>query len=67
MVFKGRIELLAQNKGRSRIFTPFGEATGVFTFCDGEECEFCTTAGNTFRLFCIDILGLEEYPTVPSE
>lgn len=62
-----RIKSLAESGGYCRIFTPFGEATGQFTACDGEDCTFLTLSGHSFRLFCVDVLGLTEDVTVPTK
>lgn len=56
-----RIIFLANSGGVCRIFTPFGEATGRFIFCDGEECHFLRQPGNIFKFYCVDVLGLEEF------
>lgn len=66
-MFHDRLTALVDSSDKCRIFTPFGEATGNVTFCDGEELHFTTDQGKSYRLYCIDILGLEEFPTVPPE
>ena len=66
-MFHDRLLVLAETKERCGIFTPFGRATGIVTFCDQEELHFKTDQGRTYRLYCVDVLALEEFSTVPSE
>lgn len=66
-MFCDRLTVLAETGDKCTILTPFGQATGKITFCDEEEVHFHTAQDKHYRLYCIDILGLEEFPTVPSE
>lgn len=66
-MFQDRLTVLAGTPDRCRIITPFGEASGTVTFCDGEEIHFRTDHGKLYRLYVIDIMALEEFPTVPHE
>ena len=64
-MFAERLMELFRTGARCRIFTVFGESTGTVGFCDGEELHSIGQGGNTFRLYCIDILQLEEFSSVP--
>ena len=67
-MFRDRIAVLAESGSLCRIFTPFGEATGKFVFYDGSECHFqAEHAKWVYKLYCVDVIGLAELPTVPSE
>ena len=63
-MFAARLMELAKSGLRCRIFTVFGESSGTVSFCDGEELHFAGNSGNTFRLYCIDVLQLEEFSSV---